>query len=328
MIRFGIIGTNTITDNFLKGALMLEDFSINAVYSRTYETAKEFGLKYGVNNFFTDLDEMAKSGLIDAVYIASPNSFHSPQAISLLNRGIHVLCEKPAASNSVELKAMIEAAKKNNTAFMEALKSSFLPSYSSIKENLNKIGKVRRFVSNYCQYSSRYDAYKAGNILNAFNPNFSNGSIMDIGIYCVYPVINILGSPKEIKANGFLLNSGIDGEGSIILKYDDMEAVIMHSKISNSYLASEIQGEEGSIIIDKISTPDKVFIHYKDGRIEDISKPTMENNMYYEAKEFIEIVKAKKLQSDINSWELSGNVMKVLDEARRQIGLVFPADMN
>src|SRR5690606_5384475 len=137
--------------------------------------------------------------------------------------GKHILCEKPIASNTSELMEMIKAAKENNVLLMEALKSGFLPSYSSIRENLHKIGPVRRYFASYCQYSSRYDAYKEGNVLNAFKPEFSNGSLMDIGVYCIYPMVQLFGKPDSIKASGFMLNSGVDGEGAILAHYKDME---------------------------------------------------------------------------------------------------------
>ncbi|MCC3357696.1 Gfo/Idh/MocA family protein [Bacillus sp. REN16] len=326
MIRFGVIGTNWITDAFLEAAKAIDDFSLTAVYSRTEERAKEFAEKYQAPYTFSSITEMAQSDVFDAVYIASPTSFHASQAIILLNHGKHVLCEKPIASNTRELKEMIHAAKVNNVLLMEALKSGFLPSYSSIRENLHKIGPVRRYFASYCQYSSRYDAYKEGTVLNAFKPEFSNGSLMDIGVYCVYPMVQLFGKPDAIKASGLMLDSGVDGEGSILAHYKDMEGMMMFSKITNSYIPSEIQGENGSILIDKISSPEKVEIRYRDGRVEDISKLPDQHTMYYEAKEFIKHIKNGDLESDINTYENSLAVMEILDEARSQMGLVFPAD--
>jgi len=322
MIRFGVIGTNWITDAFIQGASLNEDFKLNAVYSRTEEKAKSFAGKYGVENIFTDLDEMAKSQVIDAVYIASPNSLHSRQSILFLNNGKHVLCEKPLASNSKEVSEMIKTAKDNKVLLMEALKTAFLPNFIAIKDNLHKIGKIRRVINNFCQYSSRYDAYKQGNLPNIFNPAFSTGSLMDIGVYCVYPVISLFGKPKEIKACGTILESGVDGQGTVCLKYDDVEAVIIHSKITDSAIPSEIQGEKGSIVIDKVSVPQKVTIHYRNGDVEDISQPQKKEDMYYEAKEFLNLIKKGKVQSDVNSHDLSLSVMEVLDEARSQMGVV------
>ena len=325
MVRFGVIGTNKITDNFLEGASELGDFQLTAVYSRTEEKAKAFALKHGAKATFTSLEEMASSDYIDAVYIASPNSLHAEQSILFMNAGKHVLCEKPMASNSVEVKRMIEAAEENHVLLMEAMKSTVMPNMQMVRENLHKIGQIRRFVANYGQYSSRYDAYKEGTVLNAFNPKFSNGSLMDIGVYGVYPVVSILGKPTSIKAEGVMLESGVDGEGSILLGYEDKEAVIMFSKITDSHLPSEIQGENGSILIDKIGSPTDVKIHFRDDSVEDLTQP-QSHTMMYEAKEFIELIQSNKRESAINSHENSLRSVEVMDEARKQIGVVFPAD--
>ncbi|WP_226659081.1 Gfo/Idh/MocA family protein [Pseudalkalibacillus hwajinpoensis] len=325
MIRFGVVGTNKITDNFLEGATELSDFKLTAVYSRTEEKANAFAEKHGAEATFTSLEEMANSERIDAVYIASPNSLHAEQSIIFMNAGKHVLCEKPMASNKHEVAQMVEAASKNGVLLMEAMKSTVMPNMQMVRENLHKIGQIRRFVANYGQYSSRYDAYKEGTVLNAFNPKFSNGSLMDIGVYGVYPVVSMLGMPQSIKAEGVMLESGVDGEGSILLKYEDKEAVIMYSKITDSHLPSEIQGENGSILIDKIGSPMDVKIHYRDGSIEDLSQ-SQSHTMMYEAKEFIKLIQEGKSQSAINSHENSLRSIEVIDEARKQIGVTFPAD--
>lgn len=328
MVRFGIIGTNWITESFIQAASKIEDFSLTAVYSRTSEKAGEFADKYGATHTYTDLNEFASSPEFDAVYIASPNSLHASQAILCMQNGKHVLCEKPIASNTDEVSQMIAAAKEHHVVLMEALKTTQLPNFLAIKENLHKIGKVRRYFASYCQYSSRYDKYKEGSVLNAFKPEFSNGSLMDIGIYCVYPAVALFGEPKEVKASSYMLESGVDGEGSILLTYDDMDAVIMYSKITNSYVPSEIQGENGSIIIDKIHTPESVKIQYKDGTIEDITREQESESMYYEAKEFISLVSQNKQQSELNSHQNSIMTATILEKARKQIGLVYPADQK
>lgn len=328
MINFGIIGTSKIADQFVKSARLIPDFKLNAVYSRKYETGKEFAEKYDAQNVFTNLEDMAKSNFVDAVYIASPNSLHAQQAIKFLNNKKHVLCEKSMASNLKEVSAMVKAAKDNKVLLMEAMKVTFLPNFKIIKENLHKIGKVRRCFISYCQYSSRYDAYKEGNILNAFKPEFSNGAIMDIGTYCIQPLVNLFGKPNKIKASSLKLESGVDGEGSVILSYDDMEGVVIYSKISNSYIQGEIQGENGSIVFDKINPIEKVLIIYKDGRTEDISMPQRKESMYYEIKGFIQDIKSGKLESDINSHFQSITSIDIIENARKQTGIVFPADFS
>lgn len=326
MIKFGIIGTNWITEAFIDAAREVEDFALTAVYSRSEETGAAFAAKHQIAAVFTDVAEMAASGQIDAVYIASPNSFHAAHAITCMKHGVHVLCEKPVASNAHEMRQMIAAAKENGVLLMEAMKSTFLPGFQAVQENLDKLGEVRRYFASYCQYSSRYDAYKAGTVLNAFNPVFSNGALMDLGIYCLYPLVALFGKPDVIKATGVMLESGVDGEGSIVLQYASMDAVIMYSKITHSSLPSEIQGESGSIVIDKISEAGKVEVQYRNGTTEDISKPTNPKSMYYEAKEFMELINAGRTESSVNTYENSLITLEIMDEARKQIGLIYPAD--
>lgn len=328
VIRFGVIGTNWITESFLDAAKGVEGFELTAVYSRTGERVREFADKHGAAHVYTSIEAMAESGEIDAVYIASPNSFHAEQAIVCMDRGIHVLCEKPIASNVAELQPMIAAAERNGVVLMEALKSTLMPNFEAIRDNLDKLGPVRRYFASFCQYSSRYDAYKAGNVLNAFNPVFSNGGLVDLGIYCIYPLVALFGKPAAVKASAVMLESGIDGEGSLLLSYANMEAVIMYSKISQSALPAEIQGEDGTMIIHKISQPKKVELHFRDGQIEDVTRPQADNTMVYEAQEFVDLIRSGRQTSAVNTHSLSMAVMEVMDEARRQMGLVYPADLR
>lgn len=328
MIRFGVIGTSNISREFIRCAILEEDCCLNAFYSRSKEKAQAFADEYSVNNTFTNLNNMAQSKVIDAVYIASPNSFHASQAIQFMKNNKHVLCEKPIASNSRELREMITTAKQNNVVFMEAMKTTLLPNFKAIKDNLHKIGEIRRYFASYCKYSSRYDAYKSGKNPNTFNPQFSNGSLMDIGVYCIYPAIALFGKPNSISAQALILDSGVDGMGNLHLKYDTKDALIIHSKITDSYAASEIQGEKGTIVIDKIHTPEKIEILYRNGEVENITKPQIKDVMRYEIKEFINLIKDGKLESNVNSHRLSADVMHVMETARKQFGLIYPADIR
>lgn len=326
-IKFGIIGTGKIVERFLEVALTHNNFELVGMYSRSIEKAKEFGGKYGATKFFDNLEEFASSKDIDAVYIASPNSLHSYQAILCLENKKHVLCEKPMASNELEVKAMIDAAKKNNVLLMEAMRLTVLPNFLKVKENLHKIGKVRRYFASYCQYSSRYDKYKEGIVLNAFKRELSNGSLMDIGVYCIHPMINLFGKPNKIVSESMFLESGVDAQGSAIFSYEGASGVIMYSKISDSKLPLEIQGEEGTIVIDSILFKN-VKIVYRDGREEIISVDQKENDMYYEIDEFINVINRGETESKKNSYENSLIAIRVMDEIRKQIGLEYPADLK
>ncbi|MDL2221859.1 Gfo/Idh/MocA family oxidoreductase [Parabacteroides sp. OttesenSCG-928-N08] len=336
-IRFGVVGTNFITDWVIAGARQDERFELTAVYSRTQETADAFAAKHNIPHTFTSLEEMAKSPLIDAVYIASPNFLHAEQSILCMQQGKHVLCEKPLASNAREAKAMIAAAEKYQVAFMEAMKPTLTPNFRAILNNLPRIGKVRRYFSSYCQYSSRYDKFKEGIVLNAFNPALSNGALMDIGIYTLYPMVVLFGRPNRVEASGVVLSSGADGQGAINFDYDGMNATVLYSKIANSSLPTEIQGEEGNIVADRINLIGKVDFFPREAAAsgkgkpataERISQPADKDEYYYEIAEFIDLIETGRLQSTINSHQHSLITLEIIDEVRRQLGVVYPADQR
>ncbi len=334
-IRFGVVGTNFITDWVIAGARQDERFSLEAVYSRTEERAAEFAAKHHIPHKFTSLEEMARSPLIDAVYIASPNFLHASQSILCMEHGKHVLCEKPLASNAAEARAMIEASRKYGVTLMEAMKPTLTPGFRAVRDNLSRLGTIRRYFSCYCQYSSRYDKFKEGTVLNAFNPALSNGAMMDIGIYTLYPMVVLFGRPKKVDATGILLSSGVDGQGAVNFLYDGMNATILYSKIANSTLPTEIEGEDGNITLDRINMIGKVSFtpripsaagRTETARPEDISAVTDHDEYYYEVAEFMDLIQADRRESETNSHGNSLVTLEIIDEIRRQIGVVYPAD--
>lgn len=325
-IRFAIIGTNSITDHFIEGLRRVEGTELVAVYSRTADRGRDFATMYQILHVFTNLEEMAQSDLIDAVYIASPNALHASQAILLMNHGKHVLCEKAFASNVKEVDAMIEAAKKNQVFLMEAIKNVHVPNFKIVEENLNRIGTVRKYFASFCHYSSRYDAFRNGEVLNAFKPELSNGALVDIGVYCIAPMVRLFGKPKRIHATGFRLSSGVDGEGNINFTYPTMSATIQYSKISNSNLPSEIQGEDGTISIKKISQCQKVTLYPRQGEKITLSQQDTVDNLYDEIQDFVDMIRTNN-KEQLEIWlRESRVVVGIMEEARKQLGIHYPAD--
>ena len=334
-IRFGVVGTNFITDWVIAGAREDERFELAAVCSRTQERGAEFAAKHNIPHIFTSLEDMVQSDVIDAVYIASPNYKHAEQSILAMRHGKHVLCEKPLASNAREARQMVEASKQYGVTLMEAMKSTLSPNFLAAKQNLHRIGTPRRYFASFCQYSSRYDKFKEGIVLNAFRPELSNGAMMDIGVYTLYPLITLFGRPQSINAQGVVLSSGVDGQGAVNMQYDGFNATVLYSKIANSQLPAEIEGEDGNIIIDRIQTPVDVRFyprqapasgHEKRAEGESLSAPETHNEYFYEVEEFINLIEQGRFESDINSHDCSIATMEVIDEVRRQLGVHYPAD--
>lgn len=341
-IRLATIGSSRIAESFLKGARHDARFCHAAVYSRTLERGREFAAAHGVEKVYTSLDDLATAPDIDAVYIASPNIFHAPQAIKMMEGGKSVLVEKPAATCPEEFEAMMEAARRNGVSLMEAMRPTTVPNFKAVREALPKIGRIRRYTASYCQYSSRYEEFKNGTVASNLSADMRGGALLDLGVYCIAPLVHLFGVPWEggftreklercVQKQETIIypggdkahEKGIDGQGSMLIKYPGFEAVISYSKISDSSLAAEIQGEDGCIVIDRINlmtgprlvmrtgcgTRGDTGFAGGDGASEsgpvDLSRETISDNIYYEVKEFLDTVESGRAESLENSWERS-----------------------
>lgn len=324
-VRFAIIGTNFIAERFIEAALLCEEVELAAVYSRSLNKGQEFARTHKISQVFTDLEKLAASDAIDAVYIASPTSCHNRQALLMLRNRKHVLCEKPITSNSHELESLLLIAAEKKTVLLEAIRNEFTPGYQWIRDNLKRIGKIRRATFIYCQYSSRYDNFKKGIIENAFRSELSNGAIMDIGVYGVHMLASLFGTPYSLSAKGCIIPGSIDGSGVITGKYKDMQAEVLYSKISNSYLPSEIQGEEGSIVFSPIASPDKIKLIMRNGEKETFRFDLVQPDLYYEIRAFVDMVLGRR-QDAASFNHHSILTMRMLDDARKQMDIVFPSD--
>lgn len=323
-IKIGIIGTNFVSDWLAEAAEITEGITVASVYSRTHEKGSEFCEKHGIDTLYTDFEEFLSSD-IDGVYIASPNCIHCPQTLAAINHGKHVLCEKPIASNSAEYKEMRQAAEKAGVVLLEAMRPAFDPALEEVKRVLPKIGKIRRASFEFCQYSSRYDKFRAGEILQAFDPDFSNAAVMDIGVYPIHFCIRLFGRPEgNISSRSVILENGFEGSGEVLIPYEGMTAVISYAKTFDSVSPSIISGEDGAILIDKMSAPGKLTLIPRKGEPCDIPFDRRENNMVFELLEFAKLIRNGEVKN--SHAEYSAIEMEILDKIRRVNGVRFPAD--
>ncbi|MFA0438984.1 oxidoreductase [Vibrio sp. 10N.286.49.C2] len=324
MLNLATIGSNWITECFVEAALASGVYQLVGVYSRDIEKAQLLADKYLAPHAYDNLNHLARDERIDAVYIASPNSLHFEQSKMMLESGKHVICEKPLASNVQEVRELYRLAEENNVVLFEAFKTEYLPNFAVVRNALGRVGPMKHAFFNYCQYSSRYQRYLDGEQPNTFNPAFSNGSIMDIGYYCIAAMVSLFGRPRHVSARAVLLDSGVDGAGHVSLDYGDFIATVQHSKTSNSKLPSEIQGEAGSLILENFPEGKTVTLALNDGSSQDLTLDQHENTMVYEALHFHQQV--TEGNADKSAIERSIITAEVLTEVRRQTGVRFPAD--
>ena len=319
-INWGIIGLGKIAHKFATDLATIPDAKFYAVASRTFEKANNFGSKYDAINCYGSYEALAKDPKVDAIYIATPHSFHKDNTLLCLNNRKAVLCEKPFAMNLDEVEEMIAVAKANDTLLMEALWTYFLPHYQFVLKELqdNTYGKLLKLEADF--------GFKSTINLNSrvFKKSLGGGSLLDIGIYPIFAALSALGKPKNIKADATFFDNGADSSTTMIFDYgNDVEAHLRSTLIENTKTEAIFHCEKGTIKIDsQFHEPSTVSIT-SEGKVKTLDFDYKTIGYNYETIHFNELIRQHKTESDIMTFDFSRSLMSILDEVRNEIGLEY-----
>lgn len=326
-MKLATIGTNWITSLFIEAAEETAGIELSAVYSRSQQKAEAFAEKHNSSMIFTDLQKMAESDEIECVYIASPNSLHFEQAMLFLENKKHVICEKPVFSNTAEFEAAHKKAEENGVFLFEALRGIHTPNFEKLKEELDSIGEIRNVLLHRNKYSSRYEDVLRGEVPNIFSLEYSGGTLVDLGVYPLSIAVALFGKPEKVSYSAAILSTGVDGSGALVLTYPKFVCTILCSKISTSYVNSEIQGEQGTIQIDDTGSLANVNrIDNSSGDQHDIGAVQSAKNMKYEIGNFLRIMGSGERSEYESLTQISREILTITETAREQNSIIYPAD--
>ncbi len=317
-MKLGVIGTSIISEQLLKTGF--KNFSHHGILSRSVDSAKYFQDNFGIKNHYSTLEEMLESD-VEAVYVASPNALHYPQTLALLSAKKHVLVEKPFTSTIKECEHLIHTARENSVVLLEAIKTTLLPNYHLLVSKVKELKKIDNVEISFCKLSDRYTEFLEGKPSNIFSADMSGGSLVDIGVYGIWFAVQMFGTPKSWTHKDVqMLSSGVDYEGTIILEYDNFSVTIYHSKANNKGSWVNIVGDK-TLKLTEFSTIKGFSI---DGK--PVSTIQEHPPMYYELAEFYHLIQTNQLESSYTTWDKMLLVMKILEESRKQSGIIFKAD--
>lgn len=291
MIRLATIGTSTIVERFVEAVGRVDGIRVDVATSRDLARGRAFAESNGIPEATDDLAALAASGRIDAVYVGSPNGAHAAQARAAIEAGLHVFLEKPATPTSAEFAELIETAAARGVVVFEGMRNVYDPGFDKVRELLPRVGTVRRVSFALCQRSARYDLVLRGETPNIFDPALSGGALFDLGVYPLSAAVALFGAPAEVLASTVTIATGADGAGTALLTYPGFVADIGFSKITASTRPSEVQGELGTLTIDRITDPRTVSFTPLRGDAEEHRIDGDDNNMTYEVARFAALVR-------------------------------------
>ncbi|KUJ61979.1 oxidoreductase [Flavobacteriaceae bacterium CRH] len=318
-IKWAIIGLGNIANQFATDLLLVDDAELVAVASRNQDNANEFAGKYNCPKAYDSYEALFADPEVDIVYIATPHNSHAELSIKALQNGKHVLCEKPIAISYADAVRMIEASRKQNKFFMEAFWTRFIPSVLDVlsKVKNGEIGQVNYIKADFAFIGSETEGRRL------FDKKSGGGALFDIGVYPLFLSYIMLGIPKEIIAKSIFHKNDIDLQTAMILNYDNAQAVLHASIVSESDMKAVIGGTKGRIELNAPWFMADGYAIVKDEIENTFSLPNLGKGYTYEVMECHKSIRNNQIESELWSHQNSLDLSKIVEEIKNQIGLSF-----
>ena len=320
--HWGIIGPGGIAHKFAQGLASIPNAKLTAVASRSKERAEKFAQQYKVPNAYEGYDRILTCSEVDIVYVATPHSEHFDNTMMCLDAGMPVLCEKPFTINSGQLTRLAETAREKKVFMMEAIWSLFLPSVRKVLEirDSGRLGKIKSINADFC-FHLPYDPLHRG-----YNLEVGGGALLDIGIYPVFLTLLLMGKPDEIKSTAILCETGADESCSMLFRYGNQAIADLKCSFAvDGSNEAKFFFEKGIVRINRNwFAPSSITIRDNREKIEEITFDHGGNGYHLEAIESMKCLAEGLTESPLLPLSFSLELMEILDEIRRQCGIVYP----
>jgi predicted dehydrogenase len=323
-LRWGILATGGIAAAFAAD-LRTAGLDLVAVGSRSQSSADAFAERFGIARAHGSYEELAADPDVDIIYVATTHPMHHADARLALEHGKHVLVEKAFTLNGPQAQDLAELGREKGLLVMEALWTRYLPHMVRLREIIAEgtLGEIRAVSADHTQSLPTDPAHR----LNALE--LGGGALLDLAIYPISFVHDVLGAPLTVQASARLVETGADAEVATIMTHAG-------GAISTTLSSSRAAGPNTAIVLGttarieiqhwwspavlRVIDPDGVVLEEFDGRM----SPGDARGMQYEALAAERLVRDGLLEGDVLPIAESVAIMGLLDEIRAQIGVRYP----
>jgi predicted dehydrogenase len=299
----------------------LDDAEVVAVGSRSQEAADAFAQRFSIPTGHGSYADLYADPDVDIVYVASPHSHHHEMTIGALRAGKHVLCEKAFALNAAQAREMAAVAREERRFLMEAMWTWFMPVVIDAKRRIDggEIGELVVIEADFGIVVRDEDGRHR-------RPDLAGGALLDVGVYPIALARYFACDPVEVRALGRLGPSGVDATvGGVVSFAGGAFGVFYTSLDATTTLGATIIGTDGQITIDPPFWFPSIYTIRVDGREpERVEIPNQ--GLAHEAAHAMERIRGGHLESDVIPLDVSISTMEILDEIRKQLGVVYPGE--
>jgi predicted dehydrogenase len=323
-LRWGILGTGWIA-HAQTADLIANGFTVTAVGSRTADAAAAFAGEFGIPGAHASYEALVADDEVDVVYVSTPHPLHTSNALLALEAGRHVLVEKPFALNARQARQVVDLAESRGLVVLEAMWTRFLPTMVRLRELIaaGVIGDVRTLIADHDQVLSQ-DPLARG-----LNPDLGGGALLDLGIYPVSFAYDLFGAPTTVLADAAMTATGVDRQTAIVLGFEGGRQAVLHCALdTRGPNRAVVLGTKGRIELDPVWYTSTSFtvLDSDDVVVDRYDEPVNGRGMQFQAAELERLVTEGLTAGSILPPSETVRILETLDEVRRQIGLVYPAE--
>lgn len=338
----GAISTRFATDLEIDRPDAKAKHQIVAIGSSSVEKAQNFISTNITKNKpipYGNYDDLYNDPNVQAVYIGTPHTVHKKNALDAIAAGKHVLCEKPFTLNGKDAQEIFNAAEAKGVFVMEALWTKFFPVVKEMRRLLHEehiIGDVHR---SFAEYANRdFDLFEPTHRMKS--PALGGGALLDIGIYTITWTRMALDknvgdkAAKSTWVTNQILADGVDCLSAGVASYPverkhGMWSVGFYQNFSREVL--RVEGKLGKLIVmgKHHSCPQYLYVEFYDKERETITfHPEKKGfGFYWEADAVaVDINNGKTQNEETHPWSETLQVLGIMDQARKESGLVYPAE--
>ncbi len=324
-IRWAIVGTGYIANEFAKGMQEVKDAKIEAVVSRNRAKGEDFAHRYHCGKAYTDFQEMLDHAEPDVVYIAVPNDCHYSYIMEALEKGVSVLSEKPMADNLRQLDAVLKKAAEKDVFLMEGMWTRCFPAVREARRwaETGRIGKILTVKASFDIRPAMEDwqPWKGG-------IRHAAGALRDVGIYSLAMANMVFPQEPEKVSSAMKSNGEVDESFRMLLNYGNGQAALLggaFNQIGNP--EAEIIGELGRITIGpEFWHPTTAALTLNDGRTERYMETYPASGFQFEIRSVQKCIRNGEKQCPHYTWDEMKQIAGLIETTRKSWGIYYEAD--
>ena len=316
VFRWCFIGTGTLAGKVAKEITASGRHRVVSAYSRRLEKCREFAEQFGAEAYAA-AKEAITAPEVDAVYVVTPHNSHYEYVKLALELGKSVLCEKPFTTDAKLAEELIDIAQERGIYLAEAMWTWFSPVANQVKRWLDagEFGDITNVVANYQMNSKGYAP-------RVTDPTRAGGALLDVGVYPIAYLYRLFGYPTDIKCVG-VIDKGIDLSEDVTMTFPDGSCYTASASIVDYKGLEKIKivGTKACITIRFFHMAKKVTLRRKTGKNEVFRGNGSITN---EFDRVAEEIRSGRKESVFVPHKATLDVMRIMDECRRQMNLVYP----